>query len=158
MEFDNLVEYIIEKNAITRNLLSNSDNNRKTRSNGVNFLSFRKFTPFSTSKDKPLLKGWKRFEFEVSSKERIQNRNHQGYLVLDNNNNVKDVYCSCADFQYLWRYPLVKNDLASWITYPKYKDIEDDAPHTKKPTYITNPNFDKKLCKHLIAVFKKVKI
>lgn len=158
MEFDKKVNTLLEKNAITRNLLPNSEEERKKRAKGVNFLSFKKFTPFSSSKNKPLLKGWKRFEFVVSSEERTQNRNHSGYLVLDNNNNVKDVYCSCADFQYLWRYPIVKDDLASWETYPEYTDIEDDSPHTRKPTYITNPNFERKLCKHLIAVFEKVKI
>jgi hypothetical protein len=37
--------------------------------------------------------------------------------------------------------------------FPEYKNVETHAPHTQKPSYITNPNFDRKLCKHLIKIF-----
>lgn len=157
MTFKRLI-YLLEKNRHTRNLLPSSESKRRARAENVKILSISKYTPSTTPSDKPLLRGWKRWEIELESQEQTENRCHSAYVVLNNNNNVSDVFCSCADFQFLWRYPLVKNDMASWETYPEYKDIETHGPHTKKETKITNPNFDKRLCKHLIKIFDYLNI
>lgn len=156
MKFSKLATFL-EKNKYTRNLLPNSEEKRKERGENVKILSIKKYTPSTAPADKPLLKGWKLYEVEVESKEKTEGRKHQLYVVLDKNNNVKDVFCSCADFQFLWRYALTRGDdkssHASWETYPEYENIETHAPHTQDPSDITNPQYNKKLCKHLIKVF-----
>lgn len=154
MKFTKLLSLLLEgPNKITRKILSDSDPARKERADNVKVLSLNKFTPSTTKKEEPLLKGWSRYEFEVISKEKVENRTHTGYIVLNGHKSVKDVYCSCADFQFLWRYALTKGDIASWEVYPKYKDIETHGPHNKEPSDITNPNYNKRLCKHLIKIF-----
>lgn len=152
------VRLLSEKNTTTRNLEPNSEAKRKARSDDVVIKTWKKLTPSTAPRDKPLLTGWVYYEFVVSSKERTQNRDHTGYVVVDNNRNVKDVFCSCADFQFLWRYSLTRSDLASNVVYDGFKDIEDHAPYTGDPSNITNPTYDKKLCKHLIKCFKRAKI
>lgn len=139
-------------------MYNNSDSMRKSRSEDVQILNLKKFTPSTTPKNKPLLKGWKLYEADTLSKEKTEGRKHSQYIVLDRNDNVKDVYCSCADFQFLWRYALTKKDVASWETYPEYKDIETHGPHTQKPSNITNPHYNSKLCKHLLRLFSLLKI
>lgn len=150
--------FLLEKNRLTSSLVPNSEHKRKKRAQNVKILSLKKYTTTTAPRDKPLLKGWKYWEFKTRSAEKVQGRDHVGYLVLDQNNNVKDVFCDCADAQFFWRYALVRSDLASWETYPEYKNIEDHAPHTRKPSNITNPKYERKLCKHLIAIFNRLKI
>ena len=148
----------LEKNRNTRNLVLNSDTKRKERAKNVDVFSLFKYTPSTTSDDKPLLKGWKRWEATMRSQEEEEDRDHDAYVILNSNDNVVDVFCSCADFQFLWRYALTQKDMASWETYPEYKDIETHAPHTQEPSHITNPLFQTKLCKHLIKLFDIVEI
>lgn len=158
VKFSKLLRLISEKNKNTTNLVPDSDEARKGRAEDVKILSISKSTPSTAPKDKPLNKGWKLYQAELLSKEKTENRKHSAYVALDKYNNVKDVYCSCADFQFLWRYSLTQDDMAAWETYPEYKDIETHGPHTKEPSNVTNPNFDKKLCKHLIKLFDTLDI
>lgn len=158
MNFSRLTNLLFEKNKTTIGLRSNSEPKRIERSDNVQILSIKKYTPSTTPEDKPLNKGWKLYEIESVSAEKSEDRTHSSYVVLDSNNNVRDVFCSCADFQFLWRYALTKDDLASWETYPEYKDIETNGPHTQEPSNITNPSYQKKLCKHLIKLFATLKI
>ncbi len=157
MEFSKLA-YILEKSKSTANLLPDSESKRIERAKHVKVLSIKKFTPSTTPPDKPLLPGWKLWMVETESKEKTEGRTHSQYVVLDKNNNIKDIYCSCADFQFLWRYALNRGEMASWKTYPEYTNIETHGPHTEEPSNITNPNFDKKLCKHLIKIFNILNI
>lgn len=152
------LKLLVEKNNKTRSLSPNSEVKRQERAENVQIKSIRKYTPSTTPSDKPLLKGWKMWEVTVESEEKTEGREHDLYVVLDNNNNVRDVFCSCADFQHLWRYALTRGDLASKEVYPEYKDIETYAPYTGDPSDKTNPSYDKKLCKHLIKVFDKLDI
>jgi hypothetical protein len=152
MEFSKLI-YLLEKSKQTSSLLPDSDSARKERADHVKILSIKKYTPSTSPPNKPLLPGWKLWTIETVSREKTEGRTHSQYVVLDKNNNIKDIYCSCADFQFLWRYALNKGDMASWETYPEYKNIETHGPHTEEPSNITNPNFNKKLCKHLIKIF-----
>lgn len=159
MKFENIIRLLLEApNKKTKGLFLNSDEQRKERANNVKIISIEKYTPSTTSDDKPLLKGWKRYDFEALSREKTENRKHSGYVVLDGHSSVKDIFCSCADFQFLWRYALTLSDMASWETYPEYEDIETYAPHTQEPSHETNPLFEKKLCKHLLKIFKVLEI
>lgn len=158
MNFSKLSSLLFEKNKKTENLVPDSEESRKHRASNVKILSLKKSTPSTTTPDKPLNKGWKLYEAELISDEKSENRTHSAYVVLDRYNNVKDVYCSCADFQFLWRYALTDEDMASWETYPEYKDIETHGPHTEDPSNITNPNYERKLCKHLIKLFDTLEI
>lgn len=158
MDFTQLTELILEKNRHTRNLKSNSEEKRKSRGDNVKILSLKKYTPSTAPPDKPLLKGWKLYEAEVESAEKTEGRTHKLYIALDGNNNVRDVYCSCADFQFLWRYALSNGDMASKETYPEYDAIETNAPYTGDPSDETNPEYNKKLCKHLIKAFDDLHI
>lgn len=83
------------KNKQSVNLTKIFDPKRKKRSKNVKIKSLQKFTPTTTPHDKPLPKGWKRWEYECESAERIEGREHQGYVAMDKENSVKDVYCSC---------------------------------------------------------------
>lgn len=156
MNFKFLEKLLLEKNKKSSLIFINSDEPRKDRSENVKIISLDRYTPSNAPKDKPLARGWILYEYKVLSAEKTENREHTGYLALDRNKSIKDIYCSCADFQFLWRYSLVKDDMASWETYPEYKDIETHGPHTKDPSNITNPLFNKKLCKHLLKVYREI--
>lgn len=158
MNFSKLLNLILEKNRHTAGLKPNSEAKRQGRAENVNIVSLKKYTPSTAPKDKPLLKGWKLYEAEVESAEKTEGRTHKLYVALDSNNNVRDVYCSCADFQFLWRYALSKGDMASKETYPEYDGIETNSPYTGDPSNETNPSYSKKLCKHLIKVFDDLNI
>jgi hypothetical protein len=157
--FNKLLDLVSEKNQQTKALTRNSDPKRKKRSKNVRITSLQKYTPSTTEEHKPLPKGWKRWEYVCESAERTEDREHQGYVVIDKVGSVKDVYCSCGDFQFRWRYALSQGDdkaMASNIVPDEYKDVETKAPYSGTPSDITNPKYLKRLCKHLLKILDKI--
>lgn len=140
----------------TTSTLNDTDIARKKKASRVKFIKWLKIVPSTTRKGEILPRSWKKYEYSCLSKEQTQGRTHDGYLTLDKQNSVRDCFCSCADFQYRWRYAMVIDDMGKWTTPDKFTNIEDDAPHTREPSDITNPDYEKRFCKHLMAAMNKI--
>lgn len=151
-----MYKVLMEKNLKSIKAMQDTDQPRKKRAKRVRFLSWLKIVPSTVRKGEILPKSWKKYVYRCSSAERIEDRDHEGYLVLDSHNSIRDCYCSCADFQFRWRYAMVKGDMAKWQTPNQFTDIETHGPHTREPSDITNPDYQKRFCKHLTAALNKI--
>lgn len=154
--FNSLYQLLFEKNQKTIQTLDNTDSARKKRASRVKFIKWLKIVPSNVRVGEILPKSWKKLEYECLSHEKTQGRTHEGYITLDKHNSVRDCFCSCSDFQYRWRYAMVTGDMAKWQTPDEFTDIETDAPHTREPSDITNPTYEKRFCKHLTAAMNKI--
>jgi hypothetical protein len=84
-----------------------------------------------------------------------ENKRHLCFVIYDNNKNVKEikeVYCGCKDFGYVYLRAMEKKKLldTKHIT-KKYYDHTHFFP-TRRLPYIKNPRLITGLCKHLIAM------
>lgn len=149
--FNSLVTTILEKNKKTKTIRKNSDVGRKRRSKNVKILELKKIT---SKKNKNLQDGDVLYKFKVESAEKIQGKVHRGYVILDKNENVKDLYCSCNDWKYKWRKAFELIGIAKEeVLQKEYQDDFNGAVAD-----IRNPKNKKHLCKHLQAVFDELKI
>lgn len=159
MKFFNKVYTFLltEANKKTVATQRDTDSLRKERASRVKFIKWLKIVPSTARQGEILPKSWKKYEYKCLSHEKTEGRTHEGYLTLDKQNSVRDCFCSCADFQFRWRYALVIDDMAKWQTPDKFTNIETNAPHTREPSHITNPDYQKRFCKHLTAAMNKIK-
>jgi len=95
------------------------------------------------------------YKFKMSPPSKsVEGKSHYGYIDYDSKTkDIKKLFCSCKDWAFRLRYPYAKDDLATWDLDKKFKKKEP-FEHNQEPTYETNPNFTKFLCKHLFALIK----
>ncbi len=126
-------------------LMNNTDKGRVERSDPM----FTK-PPLVTDAGNGLTK----IEYNFKAKPSVEQKRQYGYLIYDEkDNDIKQIFCGCRDFNFRLYYPMVTNDLATWDLEPKYRD---KAPfeHNKEPSKITNPNNNLYVCKHLYQLLK----
>jgi SWIM zinc finger len=140
-------------NRSTKETIENSDVARKRRSRGV-VVEIVKGRP----KHRGIANRHRFFEFKAKSKEMTEGRIQKGFVQLNTNKSVVDCFCSCGDFGYRWRTPLVDSNMADFDVDAAYESIANPTPHNQEDPVITNPLHEKKFCKHLLAVMNKLRI
>lgn len=92
----------------------------------------------------------------AESAEKTESSSHKCHVtVINKTGDIKDVSCSCSDFQSRYQYHRNKEGISEWGGVKPFKDIFD--PHTREQPDVMNPNNDGYVCKHLIAFINKIK-